>query len=89
MTLCWLEDMKERKQVNKKLYQKNKKSESHLVMSDSFDPMAYIAHGTLQARLEWEAVPFSRGSSQPRDQTQVSHIVGGFFTSSATREEVH
>ena len=32
-------------------------------------------HGILQARiLEW--VPFSRGSSQPRDQTQVSHIAG-------------
>ena len=29
---------------------------------------------------------FSRGSSQPRDQTQVSHIAGGFFTSWATRE---
>ena len=40
----------------------------------------YIAHGILQARiLEWVAFPFSRGSSQPRDQTQVSHIVGGFF----------
>ena len=32
------------------------------------------------------AFPFSRGSSQPRDQTQVSHIAGGFFTSWATRE---
>ena len=43
--------------------------------------------GILQARiLEWVAVPFSRGSSQPRDQTQVSHIAGGFFTSWATRE---
>jgi len=30
--------------------------------------------------LEWVAFPFSRGSSQPRDQTQVSHIAGGFFT---------
>ena len=36
----------------------------------------------LQARiLEWAAIPFSKGSSQPRDQTQVSHITGGFFTS--------
>ena len=33
-------------------------------------------HGTLQARiLEWVAISFSRGSSQPRDQTQVSCIV--------------
>ena len=31
--------------------------------------------------LDWAAIPFSRGSSQPRDQTQVSHITGRFFTS--------
>ena len=50
-------------------------------------PMDYIVHGILQARiLEWVAVPFSRGSSQPRDQTQVSRIAGGFFTSWATRK---
>ena len=43
--------------------------------------------GILQARiLEWIAVPFSRGSSQPRDRTQVSLIAGRFFTSRATRE---
>ena len=36
--------------------------------------------------LEWAAIPFSRGSFQPRDRTQVSHIAGGFFTSWATRE---
>ena len=46
------------------------------------DPMDYTVHGILQARLlEWVAVPFSRGSSQPRDGTQVSCIAGGFFTS--------
>ena len=40
------------------------------------DPMDYTAHGICQARLlEWIA----RGSSQPRDQTQVSHIAGRFF----------
>ena len=50
-------------------------------------PMDYIAHGILQTRiLEWIAFPFSRGSSQPRDQTQVSHTAGRFFTSWATRE---
>ena len=44
-------------------------------------------HGILQARiLEQVAVPSSRGSSQPRDRTQVSGIAGGFFTSWATRE---
>ena len=46
------------------------------------DPMDSIVHEILQARiLEWVAFPFSRGSSQPRDQTQVSRIAGGFFTS--------
>ena len=51
------------------------------------DPMDYTVHGILQARiLEWVAFPFSRGSSQSRDQTQVSHIAGRFFTSWATRE---
>ena len=49
--------------------------------------MDYVADGIPQARiLEWVAFPFSRGSSQPKDQTQVSHIAGGFFTSWATRE---
>ena len=46
------------------------------------DPMDYTVHGILQARkLEWVAFPFSRGSSQPRDQTQASHVVGRFLTS--------
>ena len=46
------------------------------------DPMDYTVHGILQARiLEWVAFPFSRGSSQPRDRTLVSHIAGRFFTS--------
>ena len=44
-------------------------------------------HGILQASiLEWVAIPFSRGSSWPRDWTQVSCIAGGFFTIWATRE---
>ena len=39
------------------------------------DPMDYILHGILQARiLEWVAFPFSRGCPKPRDQTQVSCI---------------
>ena len=51
------------------------------------DPMDYTDHGILQGRiLEWVAFPFSRGSSQPRGQTQVSHIAGRSFTSWATRE---
>ena len=43
--------------------------------------MNCIVHGILQARiLDWVAVPFSRGSFQPRNQTKVSYIAGGFFT---------
>ena len=48
---------------------------------------AQLTLGDPQARiLEWVAFPFSRGSSQHKDRTQVSHITGGFFTSWATRE---
>ena len=51
------------------------------------DPTDYSVHGILQARiLEWVAFPFSRGSSQPRDRTQVSCGAGRFFPSWATRE---
>ena len=50
------------------------------------DPMdcslpGFSVHGTFQTRiLEWVAISFSRGSSQPRDQTRVSRIVGSCFT---------
>ena len=56
------------------------------------DPLYYSlpgfsVHGVFQARvLEWVAIAFSRGSSQPRDQTRVSCIVGRRFTLWATRE---
>ena len=51
------------------------------------DPMDYTVNEILQARiLEWETVSSSRGSSQPRDRTQVSCIAGRFFTSWTTRE---
>ena len=62
-------------------------SQSRSAVSDSLQPMDYTVPGILQARiLEWVAFPFSRGSFQPRDRAQVSHIAGGFFTSRATRE---
>ena len=49
------------------------------------DLVDYAVHGILQAGiLEWVAFPFSRGSSQSRDRTQVSRIGGGFFTGGAT-----
>ena len=65
---------------------------SHSVLSDSLrlhycSPPDSSVHGLLQARiLEWVAIPFSRGSFQPRDRTQVSGIAGTFFTSWTIRE---
>ena len=56
------------------------------------DPMdcslpGFSVHGILQARiLEWIAIPFFRGFSWPRNQTQVSCLAGRFFTIWATRE---
>ena len=52
-------------------------------LSDHMDcsPPGSSIHGILQARvLEWVAISFSRGSSQPRDRTRVSYIVGRCFT---------
>ena len=44
-------------------------------------PLGFFFHEILQARiLEWVATGFSKGSSQPKDRTQVSCIAGGFFT---------
>ena len=53
----------------------------------SINPMDFIVHGILQARiLEWVTFPFSRGSSQPRNRTRVCFIAGRFFNSWAIRE---
>ena len=50
-------------------------------------PPGTSAHRLLQVRMmKWVAIPFSKGSSQPRDQTQVSHIAGRFFTLWATKK---
>ena len=57
--------------------------QSCLILCDPVDcsPPGSSVHGILQARtLEWVAIPFSRGSSPPRDPTTVSGIAGGFFT---------
>ena len=59
-------------------------SESHSVVSHSLWSHGLYSPGV--GILEWVAFPFSRGSSQPRDRTQVSRIAGGVFTSWATRE---
>ena len=54
------------------------------------NPMNNTVSGILKVRiLEWVAVPFSKGSSQPRDQTQVFSSEGGFFTSWATNNPFH
>ena len=61
------------------------KCESPSVVSDSLKPNGLV-HGILQARiLDQIAVPFSRGSSQPRDQTQVSHTASGIFLPAENR----
>ena len=45
-------------------------------------PPSSSVHGILQARkLEWVALPFSMRLYQSRDQTFISYIAGGFFTS--------
>ena len=50
-------------------------------------PPSSSVHGILQARiLEWVAISFSRGSSQPRDRTQVSHIAGRCFNLRTPRQ---
>ena len=50
-------------------------------------PPGSSIHGIFQTRiLEWVAISFSRGSSQPRDRTQVSRIAGRLFTICATKE---
>ena len=51
------------------------------------NPMDYIVHEILQVRiLDCVVFPLSRGTSQPRDWTQVSDIAGRYFTSWVTRE---
>ena len=66
------------------IHMKGKVTQSCLTLCDPH------GHGILQARiLEWVALPFSRGSSQPGDWTQVSRIAGRFFTSWATREAMY
>ena len=64
-------------------------SVSHSVVSDFMDYSlsGSSVYGILQARiLEWVAILFSRGSSRPRDRTQLSYTTDIFFTVWATRE---
>ena len=64
-------------------------AQSCLTLCDPMDysPLGSSVHGIFQARvLEGVAISFSRGSSRPRDWTQVSHVAGRRFTNWATRE---
>ena len=62
------------------------KQAAYLELSYIFDSICVVrshglVHGILHVRiLEWVAFPFSRGSSQPRNRTQLSHIAGRFIT---------
>ena len=89
-----LSDWTELNWTNKQHYicKANIGSESCSLVSNSLWPLGcsppgFSVHEILQAKiLEWVAILFSRGSYQPRDQTQVFCIVGRFFTIWATRE---
>ena len=62
-----------------------------LTLCDPVDcsPSASSAYGMVQARiLEWVAISFARGSSQPRDRTQVSHIAGRRFNLCTTERNI-
>ena len=66
-------------------------SQSYPTLCDPIDrrPLGSSVHGILQVKmLEWVATPFSKGSSQPTDRTQVSYIAGRFFTIWATWESL-
>ena len=72
-----------------KLQVKSEVTQSCLTLCDPMDCSlpGLSVPGIFQARvLEWVAVSFSRGSSQPRDWTRVSHIGGRCFNLWATRE---
>ena len=61
----------------------------HVWLCDPMDcsPPGSSVHGILQTRiLEWVAIPFAKGSSQPRDWSPVSCTAGSFFTDWATRD---
>ena len=70
-------------------YHESEVTQSCPTLCDLMDcgPPASSSHGIFQARtLEWVAISFSKGSSQSRDLTQVSHIVGRLFIIWATSE---
>ena len=78
-----------RKESDTRFYFGGLVAKSCPALGDPIDcsPPGSSVHGIYQTRiLEWVAIFFSRGSSWPRDWTQVSCIIGRFFTNWATRE---
>ena len=81
---------------SKTVFEKSKSGKTETVSHSScpalYDTMdrslpGSSVHGIFQARvLEWVAIPFSKGSSGPRDQTPVAYIAGRFFTVQAIRK---
>ena len=85
----WLSDWTELKQWLKEKKVKVSQSCPSLTLCDpvACSLQGSSVHGILQARiLEWVAIPFSRESFQPREQIQVSCIIGRFFTFWVTTE---
>ena len=67
-------------------------TQSFLTLCDPMDcsPPGFSLHRFLQSKvLEWVAIPFSRGSSQPQDWTQISCIASRFFAVWASREIIY
>ena len=92
-SLAWrlsLGEGRDKVRKQKHVKQKCAQSLSHVLLFATPWTTAWqapLCMGILQARiLEWVGMLFSRGSSQPRNQTQAFHIAGRFFTSWATRE---
>ena len=73
--------------ISHQWHNSERENERRSVVSDSLQPhRLYSPWDSPGQNTGGVAVPFSKGSSQPRDQTQVSHSVGGFFTIWTTGE---
>ena len=85
--ISWLGDIIDSEDIERK--RESEVAQSCLPLCNPMDcslPGSSI-HGIFQARiLEWFAISFSRGSSQPGDRTQVSLLAGRYFTIWATRK---